>query len=199
MKTTNQVLRFRVTLNEIRPEVWREIEVPIDYTFWDLHVALQDAIGWQDSHLHLFRVAIPGVAEPVEIGIPDPELSAQDSECLPGWLTPVRGLLRNVGDRATYLYDFGDGWEHDLVLEDLVPRVRGGRYPRCTAGERACPPEDCGGPGGYERLLEIIADPKHEEHEEMTAWLGRPWDAEAFDPAQVHFDNPKQRRKRAIG
>ena len=121
MKTAIEVLRVRVTLREVQPPVWREIEVPGSFTFWDLHVALQDALGWQDYHLHAFHVAVPGVSRPLEIGIPDPDVPAQMAECLAGWLLPVRSLLHQ-GDRATYLYDFGDGWEHEVVCEGIAPR-----------------------------------------------------------------------------
>jgi hypothetical protein len=179
--------------------VWREIEVPPNYTFWDLHVALQDALGWQDCHLHVFRIAVPGVSQPLEVGIPDPEVPAHKAECLAGWLVPVRGLLREPGERAAYLYDFGDGWEHELAFEGIAARETGRRYPRCSGGERACPPEDCGGVPGYEQLLEIIADPTHQEYGRMSTWLGSPFDPEAFDPRHVQFDNPKQRLKKALG
>ncbi len=198
MKPASEVLRVRVTLNDVRPAVWREVEVPGAYSFWDLHVALQDALGWQDCHLHAFRIAVTGVDQPVEIGIPDPDMPAQMAGCLAGWLLPVRSLLRE-GDRAAYLYDFGDGWEHEVVLEGIRPSQSSRRYPRCSGGEGACPPEDCGGPGGYDQLLKIIADPGHEEYDRMTTWLGRRFDSEAFDPKRVQFDNPKQRWNRAFG
>jgi hypothetical protein len=105
----------------------------------------------------------------------------------------VAAYLRRPGDQAEYEYDFGDDWAHELTLEAIGIRHAKTKYPRCTGGARACPPEDCGGPHGYDNLLAALADPSHEEHEDLLAWLGGPFDAEAFDPARVRFDNPKKR------
>lgn len=85
------------------------------------------------------------------------------------------------GDKLIYEYDFGDGWEHELKIEKVLPAEKGQRYPACLAGKRACPPEDCGGPWGYQNLIEILANPKHEEYEEMREWVPPDFDAEAFD------------------
>lgn len=90
------------------------------------------------------------------------------------------------GDKLIYEYDFGDGWEHKIRIEKILPAEKGKRYPVCLAGKRACPPEDCGGPPGYERLLEVLRDPKHEEYEETLEWLGGPFDPEAFDVNEVN-------------
>lgn len=173
--------------------IWRRIEVPASYTFWDLHVAIQDAMGWLDYHLHVFRIRDSLTRAEAEIGIPDPEPFDGAPDCLPGWNVRVTAYLSEVGQRARYDYDFGDGWEHDLVLERVSPRQAKTKYPRCLAGARACPPEDCGGPEGYLQLLETIANPDDPEHESMLEWLGGPFDAGAFDAREVQFDNPKER------
>ncbi len=199
MNDRQQILHFKVQLRDIEPAIWRGIEVPASYTFWDLHVAIQDAMGWLDSHLHVFRVQDQRTRAEVEIGIPDPEPFDGMPEVLPGWRIPVTQYLADVGHRARYDYDFGDGWEHDLVLEQVSTRLPKTRYPRCVAGARACPPEDCGGPGGYADLLETIADPDDPEHESMLEWLGGPHDAEAFDPVAVRFGNPEMRWRMAFG
>jgi len=102
------------------------------------------------------------------------------------------------GDVALYEYDFGDSWEHEIRLEDIVPREKGIRYPRCIDGARACPPEDCGGPYGFERMLEVLADPNDEEHDEMWEWIGEGYDPARFEPGAVRFDNPKRRWRRAF-
>lgn len=193
MNTRRPILQFKVQLRDIKPAIWRRIEIPGSYTFWDLHVAIQDAMGWLDSHLHAFRIGDRRTGAEVEIGIPDPDGFEGDPERLPGWRVPVMEYLAEAGDRAQYDYDFGDGWEHDLLLEELTPRQAKTKYPRCLAGSRACPPEDCGGPGGYAQLLETLANPSDPEHESMLEWLGGPFDPEAFDPHEVRFDNPKKR------
>lgn len=193
MNARRPILQFKVQLRDIKPAIWRRIEIPGSYTFWDLHVAIQDAMGWLDSHLHAFRIGDRRTHAEIEIGIPDPDGFEGDPERLPGWRVPVMEYLAEAGDRAQYDYDFGDGWEHDLLLEELTPRQAKTKYPRCLAGSRACPPEDCGGPGGYAQLLETLANPADPEHESMLEWLGGPFDPEAFDPREVRFDNPMKR------
>ena len=188
-----QSLRFRIELQGIMPTIWREIDVPSSYSFWDLHVAIQDAMGWLDYHLHVFRVQHPNTSEVVEIGIPDEGLFEDSLQALAGWETPVLSYLNEPGQRAGYEYDFGDSWNHQIILKEIVPREKDARYPLCVGGERACPPEDCGGIWGYEALLEVINDPAHEEHEEMLEWLGGQVDPEQFDSATVKFDDPKKR------
>ena len=195
----NAVLRFRITLRDLEPAVWREIEVPSDYSFWDLHVAIQDAMGWLDYHLHAFS---PTGGTDTPIGIPEHE---EDTEFRAGWKISVRDYFREPGDRMRYEYDFGDGWVHDVELVEKRPREKGIAYPRCVAGARACPPEDCGGPHGYMELLEILANPRHREHRAMRDWLKghvghyHPFDPEAFDPAAVEFWNPGERFGIAFG
>jgi hypothetical protein len=193
MDTKRATLQLRVTLTEVEPPVWRRIEVPANYTFWDLHVAIQDAMGWLDYHLHVFRVLNPVTGGTDEIGIPDEDAFEDDPVCLAGWEVPVALYFETVGTHATYKYDFGDGWVHDVELEAVGCRQAGTKYPRCLDGQRACPPEDCGGPHGYARLLETIADPTDDEYESMLEWLGGAFDAEAFSCRKVRFENPNVR------
>lgn len=192
-------LRIRVELLDIVPAVWREIEVPSSYTFWDLHVAIQDAMGWRDYHLHAFRSEEPVTGEIADIGIPSEDDFADGGPTLPGWRIPVLAYLSKPGQSVDYEYDFGDGWRHRIELIDVVPYGAGEQRPRCVAGERACPPEDCGGTWGYQALLEALADPGHEEHHEMLRWIGGPFDSERFDAAKVKFDDPQERWHRAFG
>lgn len=199
MKPVREVFQFKVTLAEVAPPVWRRIQVAAASTFWDLHVALQDAMGWQDCHLHMFRVARPGSRKVVQIGIPDPDMSTGPTACLPGWETSLQKFFARPGQQAEYEYDFGDGWEHAVVLEGILMPEPGASYPRCTAGERACPPEDVGGVGGYKTFLEAIFDPSHEDHQPMLTWAGGRFDPEGFDPAGVRFDNPRKRLRKALG
>ncbi len=198
MDTKCDVLQFQVTMTDISPPVWRRIEVPANYTFWDLHVAVQDAMGWLDYHLHMFRIPDPASGQIHEIGIPDEDGFEGDPVCLAGWEVPVGRYFQAVGARATYEYDFGDGWIHDIELGAIARRQSGTKYPRCIDGERTCPPEDCGGPGGYAELLETIADPNNEEYASTMEWLGGRFDPEGFTPRAVRFENPTKRWKIAF-
>ena len=179
--------------------MWRIIQVPETYSLWDLHVALTDAMGWLDYHLHVFKVIPPGGGKPLRIGIPDDDPFEGDEPIEPGWEVPITRHFTHPGVTMQYDYDFGDGWEHGVTLEAIASREASTKYPLCLAGARACPPEDCGGPPGYENLLEIIRDPDHEEHESMLQWLGGRFDPEKFDPARVKFDDPGRRWKTAFG
>ena len=128
------IYQFKVSLEEIEPTIWRRIQVPARYSFWDLHVALQDAMGWLDYHLHAFRVRRPHQRKMIEIGIPDD--GEGDIDVLPGWTIPIRDIFTEPGQTAFYLYDFGDSWKHEVLLEGILLKEKGGKYPRCLAGER---------------------------------------------------------------
>jgi len=190
------IYQFIVMVNEIEPTIWRRILVPKDYSFWDLHVAIQDAMGWQDQHLHLFIFKEHG--EEIEIGIPDNGDFRDNPDILPGWDTPIAEYFHRPGVVCNYLYDFGDGWEHKVVLEDTLSQKEDQKYPKCIDGARACPPEDCGGVPGYCHLLEVLADRRHEEHKEMTHWLGGKYSPEDFSPENVEFDDPRERWRQAF-
>ena len=172
--------------------------MPAEASFWDLHVAFQDAMGWKDYHLHLFRIRNPEDGRTDSIGIPDDDPFPGAEPHLTGWEIPVAEYFRLPGDHAEYDYDFGDGWAHDVLLEQIALCIPRTKVPRCLEGARACPPEDCGGVPGYERLLEVLADPSHEEHASMLEWVGGAYDPAAFDPARVRFDNPKKRWEMAF-
>ena len=196
-KRSHSGLQFKITLKDTKPPVWRRIQVPGDYTFWDLHVAIQDSMGWLDSHLHLFEVYNRGKHRAEYIGIPDEEFAG--GETLPGWEVPVATLFPSSDTRASYSYDFGDGWEHTIVLEKVLARDADAEYPRILAGRRRCPPEDCGDPWGYRDFLTAISDPNHEQHAEMLEWVGGTFDPDDFDPAEVVFEEPRERLRYSIG
>jgi hypothetical protein len=198
MDMKKSVYQFKVSLKGIKPLIWRRIEVPAAYTFWDLHVAIQDSMGWFDSHLHAFRIPNRAGRKVTMIGIPDDGGFDDDPITLPGWEVPISEHFTKKGDKADYEYDFGDGWEHKVVLEKIVDKMPNTKYPRCLAGARACPHEDCGGTGGYANLLEIISDPSDEEYQDMLEWLGGKFDPEHFDPREVRFDDPGKRWKRTF-
>ena len=161
--------RLRVVLRDVEPALARVIDVPASATLPELHELLQAAIGWTDSHLHQF--VTPQATYGMEI--PGEEVWPEDQRDETG------AQLADLGAEFEYLYDFGDGWTHDV--EVLGP---GGSAPGCVDGHGACPPEDCGGPGGYAELLDVLADPAHPEHEHMRSWVGdrlRPFDRAATD------------------
>lgn len=192
-----RICKFNISLSWVNPTVWRKILVPEGYSFWDLHVAIQDSMGWLDCHLHAFRFGKPRSPDQVEIGVPFEE-SFGGVETLPGWEVPILAYFDEVGSHCIYEYDFGDGWEHEVTLEAIMLAEKRVRYPRCPEGERACPPEDCGGAGGYQHVLEVISNPQDEEYEEMLEWLGGKFDPDHFLPGKVKFDNPAKRWKAAF-
>ncbi len=197
-KKYDRVYQFKITLKHIRPPIWRRIQVPETYSFWDLHVAIQDAMGWLDYHLHQFEMVNRSTGMKVEIGMPDEEFD-WDREVLPDWKQKIADYFSMENPSADYAYDFGDDWQHKIQLEKILPRERNVSYPICIKGKRACPPEDCGGTWGYQDFLEIIKNPNHQEHEEMLEWAGGEFDPEHFHVKEVSFDDPDERRKIAFG
>jgi hypothetical protein len=191
-KKFDNVYQFRIELRGIKPPVWRKIIVPGSYTFWDLHVAIQDAMGWTDTHLHEFVIKNPKTGRKINIGIPDEDCL---SKVYQGWKKKIADFFSPQNPKADYTYDFGDNWKHVITLEEILPREKDVRYPRCVDGERACPPEDCGGSHGYENFLAIIMNPAHEEHESMLEWAGGEFHPEHFAFAEVLFDDPAKRLK----
>ncbi len=164
-----QVYQFKITLVGIKPAIWRRIQILGTSTFKDLHDAIQNAMGWEGYHLHSFKV--------------------KKGEIYDEGKKKITSYFFQENKKALYEYDFGDSWEHTILLEKILPLETGKQYPMCLAGERACPPEDCGGVWGYENLLEIIGDPNHSEYEDRMEWLGGSFDPEAFKPEEVVFDS----------
>ncbi len=200
MSRIRTISQFKVTLLDISPPIWRRIQVPTNYSFWDLHVAIQDAMGWNDSHLHHFEVLRKGAHRPAYFGVPfdDDEIDAHHRPKA-GWSRSVADFITLERPICEYVYDFGDDWRHRVELEGIIRAQPGVRYPICIDGARACPPDDCGGPPGYENLLEILSDAAHPEYEETSRWLrsikgikGK-FDPEHFDPTAVRFDDPSKR------
>jgi len=196
-KRFKSVYQFKITLKDIKPPIWRRIQVPESYTFWGLHVAIQDVMGWEDYHLHLFKIINPSTELKEEIGIPDEDFE-WDRKTLPGWELKIADYFSLENPKADYLYDFGDGWEHAIKLEKIVARAKDVKCPVCVAGKRSCPPEDCGGIWRYPNFLEIIKNPEDEEHERMLEWVGGEFDPEYFDIKDVHFDDPDKRWETAF-
>ena len=202
-KTANHlVYQFKITLEGIDPPIWRRMLVPAKYNFWDFHVAIQDSMGWLDYHLHGFRFRPKHKRKLIEIGIPGDNYD--DIEIIPGWEVLITDHFTDPGQKIVYEYDFGDSWYHEILFEGILLKIKNAKYPKCIAGERACPPEDCGSVDGYYRIIKILQDPTHNEHEEYIEWLKGhaknyyPYKPDEFYPDRVRFDNPKQRWKKAF-
>ena len=143
-----------------------------------LHEILQVVMGWESYHLYEFTIANIHYSEPFDDWDPDAMADAHRF-----WLTDV---VPGEGGKFHYVYDFGDGWEHEVKVEKVLSAEPGLRLPVCVAGRRACPPEDCGGDWGYAHLLEVLQDPQHEEYEYLLEWVGGPFDPEAFDLGEIN-------------
>ena len=177
-KAGASLYHLTVTLQESNPPIWRRLQVPGDANLGWLHAVLQVAVGWTNSHLHHYFIGQDcyvdtTLGEDMDFGDPSSHDEAK---------AKLADVLPKAGVQFAYEYDFGDSWGHVIKVEKILPPdpAWAGKA-LCLAGANACPPEDCGGLPGYENLIEILADPKHEEHESMKEWLGRPLDPKAFD------------------
>ena len=167
---------LKVTLEGIRPPIWRRFVVPAGISLAQLHRVLQTVMGWTDSHLHQFERGR------VIYGLPDPDFGTQHED---ERRTRLDAVLQRKADWMTYEYDFGDSWTHRVVLEK-VDDAKAARSAVVVAGKRACPPEDCGGVGGYDRIVSAVQDAQHPEHEELREWLGGEFDPAAFDLSAIN-------------
>lgn len=173
-----RLYRLKVTLLGLKPRIWRRLLVRGDTTLARLHMIVQTAMGWWDYHLHTFTV------RGKVYSVPDPEWDVADER-------RVKLDRLGLGPRCKfrYMYDMGDGWDHEILVEAVTEADRARpRRAVCLDGRRACPPEDVGGTGGYEYFLEAIRDPNHKEHREMQEWIGREFDPEAFSVAETDQD-----------
>ncbi|MFU8871714.1 plasmid pRiA4b ORF-3 family protein [Micromonospora sp. SL4-19] len=168
------IYQIKVGLRGARPPIWRRLEVPADVSLARLHELIQSAFAWTDSHLHVFETAYGS------FGRPDAELGHRAASRV-----TLEQVALAAGDKLRYTYDFGDNWEHDIVVEKVLDREASVAYPRCVGGRRAAPPDDCGGVWGYAELVEILGDPTNPEHEERLEWLGLD-DPADFDPARFN-------------
>jgi hypothetical protein len=177
------IYQMKITLTGVEnPPVWRRVLVPAAIRLDRLHEVIQATMGWQNAHLHAF------IDGQTYYGVPDAELQYRDERT-----TRLNDLV-TPGERLLYTYDFGDDWDHDILIEEATTAQPGTRYPRCLAGQAACPPEDAGGWPGYEQLVHILTDPGHEEHQDMLDWLGLD-NRSQFDPA--HFEPDEANRRLA--
>jgi len=166
--TAASIAHLRIKLDDVEPAVVRRLEVPLTIRLDRLHLVLQAAMGWTNSHLYEIR------ARDVGWGVPDPHLGNGPLDASKARLIDV---LEDVGVRSLkYVYDFGDGWEHSVRIERVTDAVPGAIYPRLVEAVGRCPPEDVGGPWGYRAFLDAIADPDHEDHGDRLEWVGGPFD-----------------------
>lgn len=168
-RRSSQTFRIKVSLRHIKPPVWRRLLVPSDIRLPLLHDVLQAAMGWHDCHLHAFRVGDQEWAPPSDF-----EAIGEDSSEV-----SLEQIAPGKGSRVLYEYDFGDGWQHEIVVEAVVDERCSAA--RCVTGRRNCPPEDCGGPYGYADFVAVITDPSHPRHAEFCAWANPDFDPESFD------------------
>jgi hypothetical protein len=171
-----EIYQLKVTLLYTDPPIWRRLLVPAS-ALEQMHFVLQAAMGWDDSHVHEFSVGKRRFGQPSPYEQFMGRTVTEDERKV-----RLAGILARVGSKFTYTYDFGDTWEHVVVLEKRLPADLSISYPACTDGQLACPPEDCGGIPGYYDLVEALADPDHERHEEMLEWIGD------FDPQAFSVD-----------
>ncbi len=166
-----RILQFKITLKHIKPPIWRRFLTAGNINFVELHDIIQWVMGWGYDHLYSFDFPNTG-----QLSIGDPEgfdLNGEDIQ--------IDRAFRKEKDSCIYTYDFGDNWEHTLVLEKILEVDPDKKYPYVLAGKRNCPPEDCGGWPGYYNLLDVLSNPKDPEYEDMIDWIGEDYDPEYFN------------------
>ncbi len=178
MSSDEKTCQMKVVLRGSKPPIWRRLWVSPSSSLFDLHKIIQTAMGWVGGHLHQFTI------DGQEYSIPsddDWEPVMDERRVRIAEISPVEGR------KFFYLYDFGDSWEHEIIIEKTLPAVPNVQYPCCVKGKRACPPEDVGGVWGFAEFLEAMNDPEHEEHESYLEWFGGEFDPEAFDLQETNL------------
>lgn len=172
-------LEFKIQIKGIsKPPVWRKLKIPDNFSFHQFHLAIQNAFGWYDYHLYEFSENGYGSGFSIQLPHEESEDDEMDSR-----KTKLKSLFKEVGDRLTYIYDFGDDWTHQIVLEKITAEKIS--RPQCISGKGKCPPEDIGGVPGYQHFLILLKNPKNPEYKEMMEWIGlvegEKWDTNEFD------------------
>ncbi|MEM0161265.1 MAG: plasmid pRiA4b ORF-3 family protein [Thermoplasmata archaeon] len=177
-KQVKLLFQIKISLKGIRPSIWRRVLVPTDFSLHQLHLVIQAAMGWENYHLYRFMINGQSFSLPDE----DNFFDEMDSR-----KTRLNNLFfMGKSPKMTYTYDFGDNWEHNILIEKIIPQDPGETYPKCIGGKRACPLEYCGGVYGYYELLEVLSDPSNREHESMKEWAGEDYDPEKFDIESIN-------------
>jgi Plasmid pRiA4b ORF-3-like protein len=171
-----RIYQVKITLKGIRPPIWRRVQVPGSIRLAGFHEVIQSVFGWTNTHLHQFLVDRTSYGQPDDFD----EVMVDENT-----ITLAQAVSTRI-KRFEYTYDFGDNWEHEILVETIIGGDSGSERPLCLGGKRHRPPEDSGGPWGYQAFLEAIRDPDHEEHEARLEWVGGSFDSEAFDLAAVN-------------
>jgi hypothetical protein len=184
------ILQLKITLLESEPEIWRRVQVPERLTLAKLHDIIQIVMGWRNSHLHEFEIGGKRYSDP-SFELDETAFEEEDIEPVGNEKKFKLSELEKVRsvEKLEYRYDFGDGWQHEIRIEKRIPAEPEMIYPVCIGGERACPPEDCGGIGGYANILSQLANPKDPEHRSTKQWLGGFFDPAAFDPNHLNREH----------
>ena len=177
MTNSKTIYQLKISLRDIRPPIWRRVQVQSSITLSQLHLIIQAAMGWYNCHLHSFSI------QGIDYGKFDPEygLDMEDEN-----KAKLNQVVTQEKSKFSYTYDFGDGWEHSILVEKILPKEPKVSYPLCIKAKRACPPEDCGGAWGYIEFLEAIQNPQHPEHESFQEWIGGNFDSEACDLQEIN-------------
>ncbi len=176
---TKTIYQIQIALRGFKPKIWRRVLIPSDLLLSDFHYVIQAVMGWTNSHLHQFVQYGIFYSEPSE-GMWD-DMDTEDYTDI-----RVSDLLGQEKDTLIYEYDFGDSWEHQIVLEKILPEAIEIQLPVCLKGKMNCPTEDSGGVWGYTEMLEILKQPEHEEYEDYIEWLGDEFDPGYFDKDEVN-------------
>jgi hypothetical protein len=176
----SDIVRLKITLIGTEPAIWRRVEVPAAITLKNLHSVIQAAMGWQNYHLYQFQVGRQTIDGPgfAEVGF-------TGERNITAARVGLDDLIERKVKRFAYIYDMGDGWEHDLRIEKVLPADPDTRYPRFIDGAMAGPPEDIGGVPGFYEFLDAIEDPDHPEHDDLLDWYGGPFDPTDLDEAAI--------------
>lgn len=175
--TSQAVYQLKITLKDTKPPIWRRVQLLDATTLEQLHHVIQQAMGWTDSHLHQFTINGVDYGQPM----PDYEFNVHNEKT-----AKLSQLVTGEKFKFLYTYDMGDGWDHEILVEQVLPGEADRRYPICLTGKRACPPEDCGGAWGYAEFVIAIQDRAHPDHEQMLEWIGGAFDPNAFDLDEVN-------------
>lgn len=182
-----KILQLKITLKETSPVIWREILISNNSTFLELHMAIQLAMGWTNSHLFNFNSNELIIELPTEEGAYFDAILPEDVEKLNASKTILSEYLNQPGQTIIYMYDFGDDWEHEVTLEKILPKEKWIAYPACIDGEMNCPPENSGCTYDFYQKLEILKDKQHPDYKEIREWMDKNYDVEYFDLETVNI------------
>jgi len=174
------VYQLKVTLDDIRPLIWRRIQVRGDITLFKLHGILQNVMGWQDYHLHMFTI------EGKNYSVISREADMLGDDFINEKRIRLNRVIPGEKFKFLYEYDFGDSWRHIILVEKILQPAEELKHPVCLKGKRSAPPEDCGGIGGYSHVLKALKNPDHPDHEDIMNWLEEGYDPEHFDVDAVN-------------